>query len=224
MRATLVMRSFFFVFLILILFAGPTRHAYAQDDSSDRVVFKWAFIHRSADGQKEVIDFEKRQKVTSGDKLQIYLGPMSEAYLYLFLYDAHKDLYLLFPESPDYYERKSLEKEDIYVPGEHEWFEWDTSKGTERFYLLASSTRLTELEEKTARYLANNQDSKLKSQLYDEIATLRKQKSNLTTTSEKPVAIAGTIRTRGADSELLGDATLVEAEEFYGKTLRLRHE
>ncbi len=213
------------LFLLILLLSGtPLKHGFSQGDTADQIAFRWAFVHRSPGSGKEIIDFAERPKISSGDKLQVYLRPESEVYLYLFLYDTHRDLYLLFPDSPDYYKKTRLEEEDIYIPGRNDWFEWDESKGTERFYLLASSTRLTDLEEKTERYVNSNQDGKLKSQLYDAIVLLRKQRSNLTAPSEKPVAIAGTIKTRGAGSELAGKATLVEAESFYAKTLRLKHE
>jgi len=214
----------FLFFVMLLLAATPLKNGCSQGDTVDQIAFRWAFVRQPADSKKEIIDFAKRPKVSSGDKLQIYLRPESEVYLYLFLYDTHRDLYLLFPDSPDYYQRTRLEEQDIYIPGRHDWFEWDDSKGTERFYLLASSNRLTDLEEKTERYISSNQDGKLKSQLYDAIASLRKQRSNLTAPSEKPVAIAGTIKTRGPGSELPGKAILVEAESFYSKTLRLKHE
>jgi len=214
-----------FLFFLIILLAGTLpKHGFSQSDTADQIAFRWAFVHHSPGSEKKIIDFTKRLAVSSGDELQVYLRPESEVYLYLFLYDTHRDLYLLFPDSPDYYERTRLKEEDIYIPGKYEWFEWDESKGTERFYLLASSKRLTDLEEKAERYINSNQDGKLKSQLYDAIVSLRKQRSNLTAPSEKPVAIAGTIKTRGAVSELAGKAVLVEAESFYSKTLRLKHD
>ena len=215
----------FLFFLILLLAGTPLKHGCSQGDTAGQIAFRWAFVHHSPDSKKEIIDFAKRPEVSSGDKLQIYLRPESEVYLYLYLYDTHRDLYLLFPETPDYYKGMQLEEEeDIYIPSKYDWFEWDDSKGTERIYLLASSKRLTDLEEKTEKYISSNQDGKLKSQLYDTIVSLRKQRSNLTAPSEKPVAIAGTIRTRGSGSELAGKAILVEAESFYSKTLRLKHE
>ncbi len=214
----------FLFFVMLLLAATPLKNGCSQGDTAGQIAFRWAFVHHSPDSKKEIIDFAKRPEVSSGDKLQVYLRPESEVYLYLFLYDTHRDLYLLFPDSPDYYQSTRLEEEEIYIPGKYDWFEWDDSKGTERFYLLASSKRLTDLEEKTERYVSSNQDRKLKSQLYDAIALLRKKRSNLTAPSEKPVAIAGTIKTRGAGSALAGKAILVEAESFYAKTLRLKHE
>jgi len=214
----------FLFFLILLLAGTPLKHGCSQGDTVGQISFRWAFVHHSPDSKKEIIDFAERPKVSSGDKLQIYLRPESEVYLYLFLYDTHRDLYLLFPESSDYYENMRLEEEDIYIPGKYDWFEWDDSKGTERIYLLASNKRLTDLEEKTERYISSDRDGKLKSQLYDTIVSLRKQRSNLTAPSEKPVAIAGTVKTRGPGSWLAGKAILVEAESFYSKTLRLKHE
>jgi len=224
MMVTGLTRKVFLLLLALLLAGIPLPRGLSQGGADSQIAFRWAFIHQSPNSENEVIDFAERPTVNSGDKLQIYLRPESEVYLYLFLYDTHKDLYLLFPESPDYYTSTKLEEGDIYIPGKFDWFEWDDSRGTERIYLLASSERLTDIEEKTKRYMNSNQDAKLKSQLYDAIVEMLKEKSNLTTPTEKPVAIAGTIRTRGSGTDMAGNAILVEAESFYSKTLRLRHE
>ena len=48
--------------------------------------------------------------------------------------------------------------------------------------------------------------------------------SDLATVTERGVAIAGAMNTRGPLDEIDGMATEVVAEEFYGKSLRLRHE
>ena len=48
--------------------------------------------------------------------------------------------------------------------------------------------------------------------------------SDLATMTERGVAIAGAMNTRGPLDEIDGIATEVVAEEFYGKSLRLRHE
>ena len=204
--------------LFIILFIGSVRA------EADDVEFIWAFIHRGPDGKKEIIDFKKRPKVKEGDKLQIYVQPVSEVYIYLYLVDSSKELYPLFPEEPDFYERNSLENKKYFIPGENDWFTWDDSRGTERFYVFASTQRLKKLEAATQRYWDNPDNSKLKAALLDEIDLTRKRKSQIASTSEKPVAIAGTIRTRGSEPAIKGKAVHVKVEELYGKPLRLKHE
>ncbi len=215
-------KTVFALTAMLFLLANPIDSILAQSDND--VSFRWAFFHRSLDGKKEVIDFKKRppHTVASGDNLQVYIQPSSIIYIYIFLLDTQKELFLIFPERPDFYAKRKLEPREIYIPSRYDWFTWDEARGTERFYILASSRRLKRLEEKTARYLDSEQDKALKADLLEEIELIRKQKSDLTTVTEKPVAIAGTIKSRG--TALDGMATLVEARDFYAKTLRLKHE
>jgi hypothetical protein len=215
--------------ILLFVFLGSAFFGamlFAQEQGHN-IVLKWAFIHRSPAGDKEVINFSGRplHNVTSKDELQIYFQPLTELYLYLFLYDTHRDLYPLFPDSADYYRKNGLlEGEEYYLPSKYDWFAWDGSKGRETFYLLVSTKRLSKLEGLIKRYLDSNGDSRLQAELYKEVRKIQKEKSKLSTVSEKPVAIAGTIRTRGLDSDISGDAIMVEAKDFYGKTLRLNHE
>ena len=215
-------KTFFALLAILLLLTISIDSILAQNRND--VSFKWAFIHRSADGKKKIIDFKKRppHTVTSGDNLQVYIQSSVNIYIYIFMLDTQKDLFLILPEHPDFYAESELELSEIYLPSRNDWFTWDEARGTERFYMLASSQRLTRLEAKTARYLNSQQDKVLKAGLLEEIELVRKQKSDLTTVTEKPVAIAGTIKTRG--TSMAGMATLVEAQDFYAKTLRLKHE
>ena len=213
--------------LIGLLAAAGASPAYAEQS---RISFKWAFIHRSPDGQPEIIDFGGRPgpRVTAGDELQIYLEALGEVYLYIYLYDTTRTLYPIFPEEAGYDAGPLPTGSEHRIPGPNSWFTWDEARGRERFTILASTTRLVELERITERFNSSGGDRELGAELYNHIERLRKENSDWPRVTEKPVAIAGTVRTRGpggaADVGLPGDATLVEAEGFYGKTLRLRHE
>jgi len=212
-----VLLAFLLIFLI--------DHAAAQSGpNSGEIEFIWAFINGTPDGKKEIIDFSKRPSVKEGDKLQIYVQPVTEVYLYLYLVDSQRELYLLFPDTPDYYDRNTLEKRKYFIPGEKEWFTWDNSKGIERFYVFASKSRLKELEAATRRFIDNPGNGKIKAALLDEMEETRKSRSQTASPTDKPVAIAGTIRTRGSEPEIKGKATNTKVREFYGKPLRLKHE
>lgn len=211
-------------FLLGLLVVASAVPAHPEDS---HISFKWAFIHRSPNGTSEVIDFSDRPgpSVTAGDELQIYLGAIEDVYLYIYLYDTTRTLYVIFPDGEVDYETGPLEAgTELTVPGRSSWFTWDEARGRERFTILASGSRLKDLERLTDRLTASGGDREEAAALYNHIETLRKENSDWTRVTEKPVAIAGTVRTRGAESGIEGEATLVEAEGFYGKTLRLRHE
>ena len=220
-------RSFLLRGMMLLLISVAIPPVLSEEA---RVSLKWAFLHRSADGATEIIDFKQRPgpTVTAGDGLRIYLEAGTDVYLYLYLYDAARTLHLIFPGDTGFYDSGPVAGGEIHwLPGSTEWFTWDDSRGRERFTILASSKRLEELERLTRRYNDSGGDRSLGSRLYNHIETLRKENSDWASVTEKPVAIAGTVRTRGPNSskdDLPGEATLVEADGFYGKPLRLRHE
>lgn len=196
--------------------------AAAADEG--KVSFKWAFLQTSKQkNMEEVIDFNKRPKVASGDKLRLYLKPIENAYIYVFLQSSQHGLDLVFPAQIDAYKNAPLYGKDLWVPGKTKFFEMDDSRGTEKFILLASAERLMNLEEITAKYLATHEND-AKAKLLEAIKKTRKSFSSLASATEKGVPIAGTFRTRGGEDALPGHATHVEADRFYSKTLRLKHE
>lgn len=198
----------------------------ALNASEDNLSFKYAFIRKAPDKvTEEILDFAQKPQVKTGDQLRIFLQPIENAFLYVFLESSQKNLDLMFPETPDAYDNTFEMKKNYYVPGKTTWFEVDKNKGDERFYILASSERLTGLEEITKKYLANNKNDEYKAKVLEEIKNVRQSFSRLASNTETGVPIAGTFRTRGLDdSTIIGNATHVDAKQFYGKTLRLTHE
>jgi len=109
-----------------------------------------------------------------------------------------------------------------WFPADNKWFVMDNNKGTERFFLLASTERLTGIENLMRKAMAAPDDEELKAQLLDGIQLVRRDKTDLKSPVEKGVPIAGTVIavTRGQSDQ----ATMTEATGFYARTLRIEHE
>ncbi|MGA2641950.1 MAG: DUF4384 domain-containing protein [Spirochaetia bacterium] len=192
------------------------------------MAFNWAFVKRATDGSPVPIVFSERVAVAPGDLFKIYIQPVKNTFIYLFLYDAQGALQLLFPERFEVFTEPSYLQKQFFIPEGENWFALDNAKGVERFYLLASRERLTTLESLT---LAHQKVADAKSSatvigaarqaVLNEIAQLRTKHSQLTIAAEKPVTIAG--GTRGINASVAKAGTRIEAAEFYIKTFRLEH-
>ena len=196
--------------------------------SAAEMLFRWAFIKHHDQAPDQVLDFSKPPLVKSGDELRIFLEPLSNAYIYLYLYDSGKKLSLIFPADFAVFASDDYSGHAKYIPQRGNWFTVEDPTGTERFYLLASERRLDSLEQLTRDYYADvNAGSK--AALLTEIKSLRKKHSHLTAEAETGVSIAGTIKSfRGIASNTPVDGRIeaieVRARHFYGKTIRLKHE
>lgn len=207
--------------------AAPEKDSKNQEEKSTTIKasqsttlsFKWAILHRDQQGKVEVLNFNNSPTVRSGDSLRIFVWPLKGVFIYIYLYDSKKDLSPLFPQPTEIYKIGK----PYYIPDEDGWFELDTKKGIETFYLIASKKPLTDLEQLTKEYIGAPPDKKAAAQssLHTEIKNVRKRFRKFTTLGEKTVSFIGTAR----EVELKPDhlAIQVEAENFYGKTLRLEH-
>lgn len=174
-----------------------------------KVIFNWAFLLSKGDGPQHVVDFSNPVTVASEDKLQILLEPENEVFLYLFHFGTNQELNLLYPEHPDYYDTKKPNMESILLPGPDSRYQFDDSKGIEKFFLLASCSRLEELESVTRDYLREDRDKgELKARILDMLQTINREHSKLSGPTKKGVSIAGTIRNRNIP--LLENVTVTE--------------
>lgn len=202
-----------------------TLHAAEQPGTTgagDTLQFKWAFLLRDQDGNTKTVDFKDKVSTKKGDALRIYLEPVKNVYLYLYMFDSQKQLRCLFPSTPDCYDKGPESAVPHVLPAGEKWFIMDEQTGTERFFLLASSSRLTDIENLTKKMISSPNDAEVKAKLLDEIKTVRRVKGDFSTPVEKGVPIAGTVVavTRGPTT----GATLTEAAGFYSRTLRIEHE
>jgi hypothetical protein len=203
--------------ILLVILIAFTMQTTCWAESGTKVSFSWALIHRDKKGTTS-IDASKNPVVFSGDFLHIIINPKN-THVYIYYHDSSDDLSCLYPSSAKDHKITGT----IYIPSEKDWFKFDQHTGIETFYILASKQRLQNLERITREYLnaSPNGKVKLKAKLLLEIQDLRKANSNLATTAEKPVPVAGSFR---GISNTVGIATEVEADNFYGKTIRIEHQ
>jgi hypothetical protein len=157
-----VFRVFLTTLVVLLgIISGPVF-------GGESVSFSWAFFLKPEGGQVKFLDFETPEPVAGGQLLRIYLELHGQSFVYLYLFDSREDLYLVFPPNGSFYNGDVPVEYKFYIPSGRGWFVLDDLKGTERFYLLASSERLIELEKLTDRFLAAR-DNSLKVQLREKI-------------------------------------------------------
>lgn len=218
----------------MLLIAGASLlGASVLDAEGVKLAFNWAFVSRAANGSEAPIDFSERASIKPGQLFKIYIEPVQNAFVYLYLHDAAGDLTLLFPEKFETFESKSYTDTLVSIPNGENWFQLDNAKGTERFYLLASTQRLKALESlsvacqkvKDNPRSASSEKVAARQAVLDEIARVRKEHSQLTVAAEKPVPVAGTTRSLDTSVANLDTRldTRIEATEFYTKTFRLDH-
>jgi len=111
-----------------------------------KLAFNWAFVSRSVDGSSAPIDFSERVNIMPGELFKTHIEPVQSAFVFLYLHDAAGALTLLFPGKFDTFESDSYIGTQVFLPDGENWFQLDSTKGTERFYLLASTQRLKTLE------------------------------------------------------------------------------
>jgi len=227
-RSRKIRTSLLFLCVLLFLALGGVQSLFAADGEG-AIRFSWAFLYQGKDGTTRPIDYDRQViRLESGDKIKIYLKPLDACYIYLYLYDAQKDLFLLFPETFTRTDANPRFTENFELPGVNSWYYLDDRLGTETFYLIVSARPLTDLEERTTQYfkrLANERKNRQllthKYGVLDEIKRLIKESSYLSEAAEKPVAVAGDFRGIREERDLNG--VYVEAARVYVKTIRLAH-
>jgi hypothetical protein len=204
----------------------------AQNSPPDHGVLRFLFAagaQLAKPGTPQPVPVETHAVLNSGDRIKFFLEPKSDVYIYLFHLSPHGDLSLIFPS--DLKKTQSPPGQQYYVPEGPLWFELDTSSGVEKFFLLASESRLEQLENLYARRasLTGQADIQASTQaILKEVARLNKQLKSLAAPAEKPIRIAGKQRgAQGTDaagpSDITSFAREIVAQGFYSKTFIIDH-
>jgi hypothetical protein len=210
------------LFILSVLFVLALLQPYPSFAEAQSFSLTWAFIVAGTAGPDRVLDVAKQPVLHSGDRMRIVIERKSPCSIYLFLLDSHDELTLLYPAPPAFSETPNGAK--IELPGKEEWYTIDNSEGMETFQLLVSSRPLEPLEKAARSYTRQPESMEMKAVVLEEIKKARRSHSGLASAVEKGISIAGTMQTRSAQSSPQGEATQVEAREFYAKTIRLPHE
>jgi hypothetical protein len=118
-----------------------------------------------------------------------------------------------------------------YVPQGNQWFELDDHTGQEKFYLLASTQRLFDLEALINKYESADKAKKsgLAEKITSEIRNLRKRHLKFKTYAEKPVTIIGNLRgaeqSESVHSKDIADyAVEISTTTFFSRTYTIDHQ
>jgi hypothetical protein len=215
---------------ILLLYPASCLRAQGSPSGPNALNFLFAVgaqLAKQADATPVAV--ETHTVLNSGDRIKFFLEPKSDAYFYLFHLGPHGGLSLLFP--PDLKKRQAPPGQPLYVPEGSLWFELDATSGTEKFFFLASKSRLSGLENLYAHHttLKDRADIQSSTQaILNEITSMSKQRRSLAAPAEKPIRIAGKHRAPSkTDSAALPDITPfakeIVAQGFYSKTFTIDH-
>jgi hypothetical protein len=215
---------------ILLLDPAPCLQAQGSPSGPNALNFLFAVGAQPAkQADATPVAVETHTVLNSGDRIKFFLEPKSDAYFYLFHSGPHGGLALLFP--PDLKKPQAPPGQPLYVPEGSLWFELDATSGTEKFFFLASKSRLSALENLYAHHTTLKDRAEIQSStqaVLDEISRLNKQHRSLAAPAEKPVRIAGKFRAPSkTDSATLPDITPfakeIVAQGFYSKTFTIDH-
>lgn len=215
---------------IILLYPSPYLRAQGSPSGQTALHFLIAVGAQVVKhGDAKPVPVETHTVLNSGDRIKFFLEPKSDAYFYLFHLGPNSDLSLLFP--PDMKKSQVQTGQSLYVPDGPLWFELDAASGAEKFFFLASKSRLAQLENLYDRHTTLKDQADIQSStqaILDEVARLNKQRRSLAAPAEKPVRIAGKFRAPSkTDSAALPDITPfakeIVAQGFYSKTFTIDH-
>ena len=228
----------FFLSLIAILYGGlfDQNPAWSTEPAggkkSEEIIFQWAFctLRKADDGQRlDVIARDTTLK--TGDQIKFFVKLESQSYLYLIYQSSQRELSVLYPARFKHLDGKDTRPVKQYIPEGSQWFELDEYSGKEKFFLLASSIRLLDLESMINQYERADKAKKsgLADDIISEIRNLRKRHLKFKTYAEKPVTIIGNLRgaeqSQSVHSKDIADyAVEISTTTFFSRTYTIDHQ
>jgi hypothetical protein len=214
--------------LFLLVVSAPI----ASAETSSAIVLRWTFaVFRDNADQGNLFAVTEDQTLRSGDYIKFFARSDSPCHVYWIHLDSQRQLHLLWPRQPSASGHSLPAGYVQFIPSGSEWFRLDDHPGEERFYLLASVSRLTRLE-RLFSALSHESGTQTPSHIkavLNEIRDLRWKHRNFKRAAERPPTIMGQVR--NGQQPLLPDlelvksmATLVHAERFYSKVFTIDHQ
>jgi hypothetical protein len=218
------------ILLVTFLFV-LTIEASAQNlPNQTQLHFYFAFGAQTVvEGVQKLVPVETKTALKSGDLIKFFLQSDTEIYFYFFHLGSQGNLTLLSPinnQSP-----KLNPGVQVYIPEGGMWLELDDRTGQEKFFLIASSTRLEKLEKLYERH--TNLEDKSANQasvaaILSEISKLDQRDKRLSAPAEKPISLAGRLRDPNKkDTTIIPDIGSLSVElianGIYSKTFTIDH-
>jgi hypothetical protein len=222
-RALSILLGFLFVIL-------PFEDSAQSQSNQDRLHFCFAFGAQTVvEGGRRLVSVETEAVLKSGDLLKFFLQTDTEIYFYLFHLSCKGSLTLL---SPVKNQSSRLNSDtQIYVPEGAMWLELDANTGVEKFFLIASSTKLERIKKLYENHTGLENKSAIQSStasILSEISKLNQMHRKLSAPAENPVRLAGRVRDPNkTDTPVVPDisslAIEVIAHGIYSKTFNIDH-
>lgn len=221
-----------FVMLVLVLgtylaamdMILPRASVRAQNQEEANVIFRWAFAAQVKAENGNLRSITQDTTLNTGDQLKMVLELQKPCFVYVVYHGSQGEIQWLFPAAKQAFEKDYRPGQRYDIPTGEAWFHLNDQVGRETFYLLASVQRLPELEDLLESYVKTPapEQPALASRIVADIRELRKRHQQFTAMAERPVPIAGNMRT--ANGERLGKLALeIKAQDFYSKTYTIEH-
>jgi hypothetical protein len=201
----------------------------AEEAAGDNVAFRWAFGAMVGPMQeRKFVPIVADTALKTGDQLKCMLELHKPCFVYLIYQSSQGDMNMLFPYQLDEFGNDYTLMRTYYVPRNDTWFELDDKSGTETFYLIASASRLHELEGLFQKNPSGADGSSRSGLIRAQIKALQKQHRTLTASAERPVPIGGNVRGLIKDEQTKAPDTgagaiEVSAKDFYCRTFTIEH-
>jgi hypothetical protein len=225
--------TFLIIAIGFISFGSPraTLAEQTQNQNEKSIKFLWAFGAIKKTGVGSVFQsIDRDTALKTGDKIKFFIRLDIQCFVYLIYRSSQNEITALFPhrfKAKDHEHRISY---NYYIPIGNQWFELDDQIGQEKFYLLASSDRLYELEAIINKYESVDpaQQPVLADKIQLEIRKLRKKHLKLKSYAERPVNIIGELRgTDKAEKDGSYDvakfAIEISADTLYSRAFTIDH-
>jgi len=193
---------------------------FAQD-----VRFRWAFGVATGAGPARHFVPITGEDVTlhSGDEIKMFVGPECKCFIYVLHQDQAGQFAVLYPAEGAFSDTPPSAAS--YIPAGGGWLQVDDATGTERIYLLASTTRLTALEGMLGAAASAAQAPSAARQIVGELARLQKG-SVARNWSERPVTMGGQVRGKpdAAHPDIATKATVITGTApFFSRVFIIDH-
>ena len=219
------------VVVLAFLSMGLPKGIQAQPREERDVCFRWGFgaitgpIH-----DRRLTAVTQDRVLKTGDQLKMLVELKKRCFVYVISHTSDHELYLLFPYDLGQFDQDYVLSKKYTIPRGDMWLELDQHTGLETFYLLASATRLIQLETLLEKYeKAHASERKaVKEAVLSEIRDLKKRHKKLSTSAERPVPIGGNVRgTKQEEKTAIPDIDALAGEvsttNFYGRTFTIDH-
>jgi hypothetical protein len=220
------------VFIILCFGLFDQNQSMGAEPDGEKIVFQWAFCAlRKADTGRQLSVIARDTDLKSGDQIKFFVKSEGPSFVYLIYQSSQREISVLFPYRFIQLDASSTMAGKHYIPQGTQWFELDEHPGQEKFYLLASTQRLFDLEALINQYESADKAKKsgLADKITSEIRNLRKRHLKFKTYAEKPVTIIGNLhgaeQSESDHSKDIADyAVEISTTTFFSRTYTIDHQ